>query len=75
MKNCAPLLADLTTSSNKHNGKSSNNDNDTHRQPNLRARMKYGARLKRATQFEEEEINFWFRLNRRRNGSYSRCIE
>jgi hypothetical protein len=74
MKKSVPLLADLTKSSNKRNGHGFNND-DAHRQPNLRARIKYGARLKRAAQFEDEEIDLWFRLNRRRNGIYSRCIE
>ena len=75
MKNSVPLLADLIKSSNKHNGYDFNNDGP-HREPNLRARMRYGARLKRAARFEEEEIDSWFRLtSKRRNGIYSRSIK
>jgi hypothetical protein len=74
MKHSVPLLADLIKASNKRNGHDLDND-DAHRQPDLRARMKYGARLQRTAQFEEQEIDLWFRLNRRRNGIYSRCIE
>jgi hypothetical protein len=68
MKNSVPLLADLINSSNEHNG--------THPQPSLRARLRYGARLKRAVRFEAEEIDPSFRLtSKRQNGVYSRYIE
>jgi hypothetical protein len=75
MKNSAPLLVGPIKTSNKHNGHGFEN-NDSRPQPNLRARMRYGARLKRAARFEEEEIDSSFRLtSKTRNGISSHYIE
>jgi hypothetical protein len=75
MKNPVPLLADVIKSSNKYNGHGFEN-NGTRPQPNLRARMRYGARLKRAARFNEEESDSPFRLtSKTRNGSRSQFAD
>ena len=62
MKNSVPLLADFHRSLHKHNG--------VEHQPSLRARVRYGARLRRSVRRAEEEIDELFGLtNKRRNGS------
>jgi hypothetical protein len=67
MKNSVPLLADLINTSRQQNGQN---------QPTLRARMNYGARLRRAVQSEEDQIIRMFRLaTLRRNRSGSRLRE
>ena len=68
MKNSVSLLADFIKSSSKSNG--------AQFQPSLRARIRYGARLKRVVRFEEEEHNPSFRLtSKKRNGICSRYME
>ena len=58
MKNPMPLLVDFVRNSSQHNG--------VQRTPTLRARMKYGARLRRSVRDVEEEIEQRFRLPRKR---------
>jgi len=68
MKKSVSLLADFVSSSHQRNG--------VRVQPNLRARMKYGARLQRAAKFEEKEIGNSFRLTSvRRSLAGLRCLE
>jgi hypothetical protein len=58
MKNPMPLLADFITNSNQRNG--------VQHTPTLRARMKYGARLKRMARGAEREMQELLCLTRKR---------
>jgi hypothetical protein len=67
MKNSVSLLADFIKSSSKSNG--------AQHEPSLRARMKYGARLKRAARFADDEIDRLFRLTSLRRSRDLRFLD
>ncbi len=74
MKNSATDFAEVSRSSNGHNGNGFEN-NGTHAEPSLRARLKYGARLKRFARMVEKFDTSFGLTNKMRNGSRWRMNE